>query len=223
MIDTFVNTLPMVAALAFSPVLIIAVLVMLLTDNALANALAFISGWLLAISLATVTVYYVPAFQLEGGEPSANAAYVRLLLGVVLLIVALRCWGQRPRLGVDLETPGYLAFLERLGFWGALACGFALVALSAKNLPLALAGANVILSSQLLLAQQMTLVVVFVVLCGSVSLVPVFAYLILKQGVEDLLSRWKNWLIRNNAYVSTTVWALLGVWLMQAGISVLVP
>ena len=84
---------------ALSPVPIIAVVLMLATPRGRANGPAFIAGWLIGLSVvgAIVLVVSSGADASESGEPARWVGVLKLVIGVLLLLVAVRQWRGRPR------------------------------------------------------------------------------------------------------------------------------
>ena len=93
---------------ALSPVPIIAVVLMLGTPRARANGPAFLLGWItgLAIVGATVLVASSGGNASESGEPADWVGGLKIGLGVLLLLVAVRQWRGRPHEGEEAGCPG---------------------------------------------------------------------------------------------------------------------
>ena len=96
--STFTELLPLAAVIAISPVPILAVIMMLLTDRERANPLAVLAGW---ISLLTVLVV---AALLSGVDsvsttPSRTVAVIFVVVGLALIALAIHEWRLRPKHG----------------------------------------------------------------------------------------------------------------------------
>src|SRR3954454_18188774 len=95
------DLLPLAVGVAISPIPIIAVILMLLAPKAGGTSTGFLVGWLLGIAGAT-TLFLLLAGTLDQGsdaEPSAAASWIKLVLGVLLLVLAVRQWRGRPEPG----------------------------------------------------------------------------------------------------------------------------
>src|ERR1700759_4230562 len=91
--------LPLAIAVAISPVPIIGVVLMLATPRARANGLAFLVGWVLGLAVLGTVVLLVssgPSASSSGG-PAKWVSVLKLVLGALLLLVAVRQWRGRPR------------------------------------------------------------------------------------------------------------------------------
>ncbi|GAA4868937.1 GAP family protein [Actinomycetospora straminea] len=92
--------LPLGIGVALSPVPIIAVVLMLATPRGRVNGPAFITGWVLGLAVvgAVVLALSAGAGAAEGDErPAAWVSIVKILLGAVMLVLAVRQWRDRPR------------------------------------------------------------------------------------------------------------------------------
>src|SRR4051794_32495801 len=91
------DLLPLAVGVAISPIPIIAVILMLLAPRAGGTSGGFLAGWILGIGGAT-TVFLLLAGTLDLGsgdsQPSAAASWIKLALGVLLLLLAVRQWGR---------------------------------------------------------------------------------------------------------------------------------
>src|SRR5688500_2865886 len=91
------DLLPLAVGVAVSPIPIIAVILMLLAPNAGGTSAGFLAGWVLGIAGAT-TLFLLLAGTLDtgsGSEPSAAVSWVKLGLGVLLLLLAAKQWQAR--------------------------------------------------------------------------------------------------------------------------------
>ena len=98
------QSLPLAIGVALSPVPIIAVVLMLTTPRARANGPAFVLGWLVGLGVvgAIVLALAGPSAS-EEGQPATWVSWLKLLLGLGLLLVAVRQFRGRP--WADEEAP----------------------------------------------------------------------------------------------------------------------
>src|SRR5688572_23160657 len=91
--------LPLALGVAISPIPIIAVTLTLLAPRAASTSLGFLIGWLVGIVM-TVVVFILLAGLMGDGtqdEPSTAASWIRLALGLLLGVLAIRHWQGRPK------------------------------------------------------------------------------------------------------------------------------
>ena len=77
---------------------IIAVILMLITPRARSNGPAFVAGWVLGLVVVGGLVLIIAdaAGVSSSSGPSTAAYAVKLALGVLLLLLAVRQWRSRP-------------------------------------------------------------------------------------------------------------------------------
>jgi amino acid transporter len=93
------QSLPMAVRVAVSPLPIIAVVIMLTTARARANGLAFLGGWLIGLGVVGAIVLFAlgSSGASQSGEPATWVDWLKIVLGVLLLAVAVIEFRRRPR------------------------------------------------------------------------------------------------------------------------------
>ena len=135
--------------IAVSPVPIAAVILMLFASKARVTGPAFLAGWLIGIITVVTVVLFVPGLGGDTGEPSTTTGVIKGVLGLLLLVVAVRQWVSRP--GPDDETPmpKWMAGIDTMGGGGAFGLALLLTVANPKNLVLAAAAGAAIGAAQL--------------------------------------------------------------------------
>lgn len=203
---------------AISPVPIIALILMLFSRSAASNGLSFLLGWLLGLTGVSVVVL---AIGLEGSDgDSDSGGVVKILIGVVFLLLAIRQWRSRPGEGDEPAMPSWMASVD--SFTPAKAFGLAVLlsAVNPKNLGLTIAAAAAIGSVGLDTGEEAVVVAVYVVLASSTLIVPVVGYLAARRKMTPVLDTMKAWLMANNATVMAVLFAVLGAKILGDGISI---
>lgn len=220
LVEVLGDLLPPAVGIAISPVPIIAVILMLLSVDARKTAPAFAIGWLLGIAVVALVVMLLvpPSSGDSGSGTSTGVGWLKLLLGVFLIALAVRNWRKRPKAGETAELPKWMAGVDRMKPLAALGLGAALSAVNPKNLPLALAG-GLSLATVDGGGQQAIGLLVFVLLAGATVLVPVVVYLAATEKMAPKLTELKEWLAQNNAVVMAVVLLVLGVTLLGKGLA----
>lgn len=207
--------LPLALGIAISPIPIIAAILMLFSARAVGTSSGFLAGWILGILVVTGAFTALAGTLTPGDEPSARSSWVRIILGVLLLLVAFRQW--RGRHG-EHATPKWMAAIDSFTPVKALGLGVLLSAVNPKNLLLAVAAGVDIGSAGLSVGGEAVAVIVFTVLAASTVAVPVVAYLAAKQKMRRPLDATKAWLQDNNATVMAVLLLVIGVVLIGKGI-----
>jgi len=221
MIETLGRSLPMAAGVAASPVPIVMVLALLMTDRAKANGSAFMAGWVACIISVSCLVVLSPGMQIARGAPTATGGYIKLALGCILLLLAVRQWRRR-NLVTDnkIGKSSLMSRLDRVGIWQSLAVGFLILVLNMKNMPLTAAGAHVIATSLLDRTGQLVLLIPYVALASCSVVIPVIIYYLLQDRAKALFESWKIWLVRNNSRVLLVLMVVFGVALSYDGMNI---
>lgn len=150
------QSLPLAVGVALSPVPIIAVVLMLTTSRARSNGLAFVIGWLFGLAVVGAIVLAVagPGDASEDGQPAAWISWLKLVLGLLLLLVAVRQFRGRPRGEDEAPLPTWMGAVDRFKPGTALGSGVALAAANPKNLLLSVAAAAAIAQTGIAGSQQ---------------------------------------------------------------------
>jgi threonine/homoserine/homoserine lactone efflux protein len=133
------QSLPLAVGVALSPVPIIAVVLMLTTARARANGPTFVLGWLVGLGVvgAVVLALAGPGAAGEEGQPAAWVSWLKLLLGLGLVLVAVRQFRGRPRGDEEAPLPKWMGAIDRFGPGQAVGGGAVLAGANPKNLLLA--------------------------------------------------------------------------------------
>lgn len=215
--------LPLALGVAISPIPIIAVILMLFSGRARQNSLAFLAGWIVGI-VAAMTILLVVASTQDlstGGEPSDTSSWIKLILGLLLLIAAAGQWRKRPKAGEDATMPAWMAKIDTMGPGAALGLGFLLSAVNPKNLLLIAGSAVTISQADLSSTDQAVVVGVFTLIGASTAAVPTLGYLFLGARIQPKLDAVKAWLSANNTTVMALLLLVIGATLFGKGLGAL--
>jgi threonine/homoserine/homoserine lactone efflux protein len=208
---------------ALSPVPIIAVVLMLGTERARSNGPAFLLGWVLGLAVVGAIVLVVAggANASEDGEPATWVGVLKLVLGVLLLLVALRQWRERPREAADAAMPKWMRTIDRFTPGRSLAIATALSAVNPKNLLLTVGAASAIAQTGVGTGQQAVALAVFVIVATLGPGIPVAIYFALGERAAHILEDLKRWMAANNAAIMAVLCLVIGAKLLGDGISAL--
>ena len=205
---------------AISPVPIIAVILMLFSQRARVNGPVFLLGWVLALGVVSGVVYIVSdqGDAATSTTASDSISWGKIVLGVLLLLLAIRNWRNRPAPGTEPEMPKWMAGIDALTPGKALGLGALLAGLNPKNLILTLGAATGLAQLGLSTADAVVSLIVFAVV-GSLTIVgPVVYYLLGGEHAEAELDELKSWLTVHNAAVMAVLFLVFGVDLIAKGI-----
>ncbi len=218
------SILPQAIGVAISPVPIIAVILMLFSRRAKSNGPAFLVGWVLALAVVGSIVLILADLGKvsTAGTPSILTYVLKLLLGLLFLLLAIRQWRSRPKEGEEPQMPKWMATIDTITAGRAFGLAALLAGVNPKNLALTLAAALSIAQAGLSGAAPWIVLVVFIILASLTVAGPVLYYLLAGQSAEKTLNTWKAWLMANNATVMFILLLVFGVALIGEGLGGLI-
>jgi threonine/homoserine/homoserine lactone efflux protein len=206
---------------ALSPIPIVGVVLMLATPRARSNGIAFIVGWILGLAVVGAVVLLVSggADASESGAPADWVTWLKIILGLLLLGVALRQWRGRPRAGSEPQMPAWMKAIDDFRPPKAAGLGVLLSAVNPKNLLLVVAAAAAISQTGVGAGKQAIALAVFIVIATVGPGAPVAIYLAMGERSKHLLSELRGWMAQNNAVIMAVICLLIAAKLIGDGIS----
>lgn len=214
------DLIPLAVGVAISPFPIIAVILMLLAPKAGASSAGFLVGWLAGIVIA-VTVFLLIGGSVSlgsTGQGSTRSGWVRIVLGVVLLLLALRRWRKRGEGAADAPPPKWMSMLDKVTGLKAIGLGLAFAAINPKNLILGAAAGVVLASAGLSTSQDAVAIALYTLLAGCTVLIPVLAYALAKKRMRAPLDSLHVWLQHNNSVIMAVLLVIFGAMLIGKGL-----
>jgi len=202
-------------AITLEPFPLTAFILVLTSQRGTWKGLAFILGWLaclIAVIAAVIasTGNNPPA---PNTVPSDAALAVKLAVGVVLILIALR---QRRRMGQPKKPPAWMARLDQLSLWGAAG-----LAAFLQPWTLVAAGAATIVEAKLDTVGSYLVLILYCLLATSSFLYLELAAVFAPAKSEPQLERMRKWLDSHQDQVLIAVFLLLGLWLAGKSIYLL--
>jgi len=204
---------------AVSPVPVIALILMLFSKRATSNSLAFLIGWLLGLTVVSIVVL---AAGLESSDGSSDSGgWVKLLIGLLFVALAVKQWRGRPHEGDEPQMPAWMASIDEFTAIKAFGVAVLLSSVNPKNLGLTIAAAASIGAAGLGTGDEAVVVAIYVVIASITLIVPVAGYLIARERMTPVLDTMKVWLMANNMTVMAVLFLVLGAKIAGDGISIL--
>jgi hypothetical protein len=219
--DAIGQLLSLGVGVSLSPVPIIAVVLMLGTPRARVNGPAFVLGWIVGLTIvgAIVRVIAGGAGANDAGEPATWVDWVKLVLGVLLLLVAVRQWRSRPHAGEDAALPKWMQAIDQFTPGRSFGIAAALSGINPKNLLLTTAAAAAIAQAGLDTGQEAVSLAVFILVGTLGPAAPVVIYFALGARATKLLDGLKAWMGANNTAIMAVLCLVIGAKLIGDGIS----
>ncbi|NUT49172.1 MAG: GAP family protein [Saccharothrix sp.] len=207
------HVLPLAVGVALSPVPIIAVVLMLTTPKARVNGPAFVLGWVVGLAVVGAVVLLVAGSGADDvdGKPAAWASWLKLVLGALLLLVAVKQFRGRPGPDEQPVMPGWMDAVDRFTSVKAMATGLLLAGANPKNLLLAVSAATTVAQTGIAGGAQVVAYAVFAVIATLGVGAPVVVHLALGARAAEVLAHLKEWMSRNNAVIMSVLCLVLGV------------
>lgn len=205
-------TLPLALIVWFSPTRVMAATLMLFSSRARPVAGGYAVGWVLGISLCVVAFTIGAALATAATSQSTTGAtpLFDALVGLTMIAMAIVAWRSRPRPGVERPTPRWMLMIDRLTPMSALGLGFAFSIVSPTHLLAIAAAGAAIAGAGLPVAGQITIGLIFIVLCTSSVTVPVGAALVAPRRAEAPLRRLHDWLENHGPTTLVVVFLVIG-------------
>lgn len=214
------GTLPIAVGVLISPMPIVALVLMLVSRRAGSNGAAFVVGWVAGIFVVgTLIAVLAGDAGSSDGEPPTWAALLKVVLGALLLVLAVRSWQSRPGEGEPATTPTWMAALDEFNAFKAFGVGVLLGAVNPKNLLLVVSAGTTIATATSETRDQIVAMAVFTVVASLGLLVPFGIYLMAGEKAARLLEGIKAWMIANNAVIMTVLLLVLGIKMVGDGVA----
>jgi hypothetical protein len=205
--------LPLAVAIAISVTTIITTVLMLLSPKARSRTVGLLVGCVVgvggAVALFTLLADMLP--RQDSGGSSPEASVIRMVVGVLLVVLALRQWRGRPANGDRAELPKWMAGVDSIMPGKALVLGLLLSAVVPKNLLLALSAGLIVGEAGFSNGRAAVVIVVFTTIATSTVAVPVVAHLVAPARMAGPFERLREWLVENNVAIMVVLLLVIGV------------
>ena len=209
--------IPLALVVALSPLTIIPAVLVLHTPRPRPTGLAFLAGWL--FGLAALTAIFVEVSGLAGGlgdKPPSWASWVRIVIGAALIVFGVYRWFTRKR---SAHTPGWMQSMSKLtplraaagrrgsdggqseGVIHLCGSGFGDRHRRARHRP------------SVWIAE-----IWYVVVAASTVAIPILAYAVSGDRLDEPLTRLKDWMERQHATLVAAILIVIGLLVLYKGI-----
>ena len=213
--------LPYAVAASITVSAIVGIILMLVTPKAKTNGTAFAVGYVLGFALVGTIVIVLAGGKdySSGSGPTQTVSIIKLLLGLLLLVAAVREWRGRPRKGATPTMPKWMGTIDSFTAGKSFGLGVLLSAVNPKNLAMSLAAGLAIAQAAIPTGQEVVVLIIYIVVGASTVLAPVVVYFAMGDRAAAILHGWRKWLEENNAVVTAVVLIVLAAVLIGKGIT----
>lgn len=207
--------IPLALVVALSPLTIIPAVLMLHTPRPRPTGLAFLVGWL--IGLAALTAIFVEVSGLLGGldKPPSWASMLRIVVGAALIVFGIYRWLVRKR---SEHTPKWMSSLTTVSPGRALVTAIVLCVVNPKVLFICAAAGLAIGTEGLGRPGVWLGVALYVAVAGSTVALPILAYAVSGDRLDQPLTRLKEWMERQHAMLVAVILVVIGILVLYKGI-----
>jgi len=218
---TIAEALLLSLGVAISPIPILGVVALLLSERPRPTGLGFSGGWMggIVVVVSAATAFALFSDRLgDSGLLRQSAAAVGVVLGALAIAAGVAVWMLQPP-GAEARQPRWLAALDQMSVRQAVVLGAALSAVNPKNLLASVVAGLMIgwsgLSTQVIAASAAA----FSLIASSSVLLPMLAFRLAGRAIRGRLTIVRDWLIRHNAGVVSLVLIVIGALLVVRGLS----
>ena len=205
--------LPFAVGVAVSPTPIVAMILMLITPKARVNGVVFVLGWIVGVAVvgAILLALADPTGAIDDDQPADWTYWLKLVLGVLLLLVAAKEWRARPAPGAEVPMPKWMGMLDGITAPKAGGLAFMLGALNPKNLIFIVGGAAVVAQAGLSTGDEVIAWIVFTLIATIGVAAPLVIYFAMGDRAASILDGLKSWMAHNNTAVMAVLCLIIGV------------
>jgi hypothetical protein len=208
--------IPLALVVALSPLSVIPAVLVLHTPRPRPAGLAFLAGWL--IGLAALTAIFLEVSSLLGGlgnKPPGWASWLRIVVGAALIVFGVYRWLTRKR---SAHTPGWMRSLSNVTPPRAALTATVLTVLNPKVLFICAAAGLAVGTAGLGSSRAWLAVAWYVAVAGSTVAIPVLAYAVSGDRLDEPLARLKDWMERQHATLVAGILVVIGLLVLYKGI-----
>ena len=221
MVKAIGQLLPEAMVIAFNPVAICAVLLLLLNQSRRYKALAYLFGWILGLVLLTCGIYLLVQGNVQTQlQSQRNSSSLLIWAGILFLALAIYEFFQMRR--KKPEEPPRLKWLDKLDVFNpyqVFGMGAAISGLSLKNAGI-IFSVLIAMRSFKMQGDPARAILIFFTLLGSITIiVPVVYGYIKGPQSEDQMNKWLQWLLANSALVLAIMFLFLAAKMIGAGLA----
>lgn len=216
--ELLISILIAALGIASSPIPIMAVIMVLGTASARSNSLRFILGWLIGLSALSLLLLIFAEVINIGEFGKLIMSWVRVGLGLTLLVLAFKKWLKRPKKDGEIVQPKILTNIASMKTQQFLGLGLALGGINPKNVAFSLVAITAIAEASVSVNIELLILSGFIVLSSLSVLMLVGGYLVMGEVVEKMLDKIQSWMARNGTILMVGLYILFGILLLRKGL-----
>lgn len=202
------EVLPLAVGVAFSPLPIIAVILVAMGERGRSAAPAFALGRLVGLALVTTIVVLASDLLYAAADAAGLPAVVKLLLGAALIVLGITKW--RPKPGGPAPLPGWMQSIQDATPVRAAGVGVLITVVNPKELALLVAAGATIGATTLPPSAEALVGLGLVIVASLTTLLPALAVLVAPTRTRPTLEAMRTWLTANHGVVMGILLVVIG-------------
>ncbi len=209
------NLVVIALAITLEPIPFTAFAVVLASEGGVAKAACFISGWILSLAVMVAITLAATGDNAPRPDtaPSTAALAVKILVGGVLLVVAVRRWHRIGTPKKPKDPPKWQTGVDNMSKWFAFVLG-PLV----QPWGLVAAGVAVIVDAELNSFESSLALVLFCLLSTATYLAAEIYAWARPEATRELLARVRSWITGHTDQVIVALSGIVGLWLIAGSV-----
>jgi Sap-like sulfolipid-1-addressing protein len=196
------------------------VIVLLTMPSGRWRAIAFVAGWVLAITVigaVSVLVLHGQDFSRHETTPSRAASAVEIVVGCLIVLGSIRAIRRRGDREASGETPKWLERLDQTNWLLGVLVGAFMLTYS-----LTLVAAAEIMKAHVSTADSVVAFAVFALASITSIVAPIAVALVAPERSAERLAEWRKWLLGHSRTIGLVALMVIGAVLAARGIHDLV-
>lgn len=211
--------IPYAVGVALSPLPLIALFLVLRAPAARPASAAFLAGRLIVVFALALIVAFLAEAVPESSGRSPFLSWLRIVLGLALMLWGIAKIVRRPRTEADAALPGWMASIERVTVPGALRLSVILSLANVKELAFGVGAGLTIAAGDLGAGPTVVATLVYTAISCAALIVAVVAFWVAEDRVSGPLDAARGWLVRNNKVIIGGVLLVIGSILVGEGVA----
>jgi threonine/homoserine/homoserine lactone efflux protein len=210
--------IPLALVISLSPLSIIPAVLVLHSPRPRPAGLAYLFGWLLAIAVLTAIFVEVSGLLGDLHNPPKWASWLRIVVGAALIVFGIFGWLNRHK---SAHSPAWMRRITDTTPARAGATAAVLAVVNPKVLFICAAAGLAIGTEGLSTVRSWLALLWFVLAAGSSVALPILAYAVFSDRLDDALGRLKDWMEKQHAVLVAIILIVIGLLVLYKGIHAL--
>jgi len=210
--------IPLALVISLSPLSIIPAVLVLHSPRPRPAGLAYLFGWLLAIAVLTAIFVEVSGLLGDLHNPPKWASWLRIVVGAALIVFGIFGWLNRHK---SAHSPAWMRRITDTTPATAGATAAVLAVVNPKVLFICAAAGLAIGTEGLSTVRSWLALLWFVLAAGSSVALPILAYAVFSDRLDDALGRLKDWMEKQHAVLVAIILIVIGLLVLYKGIHAL--